>query len=111
MSLYPTAFALVTISLFLAMWLITPYAAASIAHQYDSVHQWNANATFVRLRARKQLMMSRHNNNSGKINDDKELQFRHHRGRYRPRKEWIFVPVSSDATMAWLRRLRLVLMV
>ena len=103
--LYISTLALTT--LFGTMWFLTPYAATSIAQQYDSVHQWNANATFVRLRASKQLMMSLHHGNI----ENTELHHRHHNGRHNPPKQWVFLPISYDATVVWLRRLRLVLMV
>ena len=103
--LYSTTFALIT--LFCAMWLLTPHAAISVAHQYDSVHQWNANATLVRLRARKQLMISHHIYGN---KDNKEMHSNYH-DRHRPTKQWVFFPISSDATVTWLRRLRLMSMV
>ncbi len=112
MPLHPHAYYYTALSftiLFCAAWTLTPYAAASISHEYDGMRRYDTNSsTIARLRARKQLQIqySRHYNVAHQtlmVSDAELMGATHHFGRLKTHR--------IDAPTLWLLRLKRVLMV
>ena len=92
-------------TLFCAAWYLTPFAAASIAQQFDPAEKNDTGAALIRLRARKQLQLQlwrRMGFSSVDTNEQKNATTT------RPATQRRSVKLFS---MQWLRRLRLEVMV